>query len=64
MARTITSSAVSDIVTLVAYTQGVLDSTDLLRAFLIVFTLAQILSQTFWQPSGLAPAIETRTSRR
>jgi hypothetical protein len=49
---------------LVAFTQGALDPTDLLRSFLIVFTLAQILYQTFWKPSGISPAIEARTSRR
>jgi hypothetical protein len=49
---------------LIAYTQGALDAADLLRSFLIVFTLAQILYQTFWKPSGIAPAIEVATSRR
>ena len=48
---------------LVAFTQDALDPTDLLRSCLIVFTLAQILYQTFWKPSGIAPAIEARTSR-
>lgn len=47
---------------LLGFTQGVLDPADVLRSFLIVFTLAQVLYQTFWRPSGIAPAIEARTS--
>jgi hypothetical protein len=34
------------------------------RAFLIVFSLAQLHSQTFWKPNGLAPAIEALSSHR
>lgn len=50
--------------TLLAYTQALLDPADVLRSILIVFTIAQVLYQTFWKPSGIADAIEAHTSIR
>lgn len=47
---------------LLAYTQGLVDRADVLRSILIVFTIAQVLYQTFWRPSGIAGAIERGTS--
>ena len=38
-----------------------LNPTDYARSALIVFTLCQILYQTYWKPSDIAPAIERAT---
>lgn len=40
---------------------GRLDPKDIATSTLIVFTIAQILYQTYWRPSGIADTIEYRT---
>lgn len=40
---------------------GRLDPKDIATSVLIVFTIAQILYQTYWRPSGIADTIEYQT---
>lgn len=44
-----------------AAAMGQLNPTDYARSALIVFTLCQILYQTYWKPTDIAPAIERAT---
>jgi len=44
--------------------QGGVDWTDYPRAFLLIFTTAQLGYLAWWKPSGVTDAIETATSNK
>lgn len=46
---------------LLTWQTGNLNAADYVRSALIVFTMAQVLYQTYWKPSEIAPSIESRT---